>query len=72
MMASTDFIRLTDAAQEFVVSRNKLWSMVKDGTLNTYDDPGDKRVTLLSRWELKELFQVRPFQRGRDESGDDD
>ncbi len=71
-MASTDFIRLTDAAQEFVVSRNKLWGMVKDGTLNTYDDPRDKRVTLLSRWELEEFFQVRPIQRGRDESGDDD
>ena len=63
-MASTVFIRLTEAALECGVSRNKLWGVVKDGTLKAYDDPRGKRVTLLSRRELDDLFQARVKEGG--------
>ena len=54
-----DYVRLTDAAREFGVSRNKLRLLVRGGRLTTYDDPKDGRVTLLDRHELEELFRVR-------------
>lgn len=57
--ASTDFIGLADAALECGVNRNKPWGVVKDGTLKAYDGSRDKRVTLLSRRELDDFFQVR-------------
>ena len=55
-----DYVRLTDAATEFGVSRNKLRLLARGGRLTTYEDPKDERVTLLDRHELEELFQVRP------------
>ena len=55
-----DYVRLTSAAREFGVSRNKLRLLVRDGRLATYEDPKDGRVTLLERHELEELFRVRP------------
>ena len=54
-----DYVRLTDAATEFGVSRNKLRLLVRGGRLTTYDDPKDGRVTLLDRHELEALFRVR-------------
>ena len=54
-----DYVRLTSAAREFGVSRNKLRLLVRDGRLTTYEDPKDERVTLLDRHELEELFRVR-------------
>ena len=64
-MASTDFIRLTVAVLKYGVSHNKLWGMVKDGTLKAYDDPRDKRVTLLSRASLMTSFKSVLKKEGR-------
>ena len=55
-----DYVRLTDAAGEFGVSRNKLRLLVRGGRLTTYEDARDARVTLLDRQELEELFRIRP------------
>ena len=59
-MVRHDYVRLTNAAREFGVSRNKLRLLVRGGRLTTYEDPKDGRVTLLDRNELEELFRVRP------------
>ncbi len=59
-MPPPDYMRLTDAAKEFGVSRNKLRLLVRGSRLTTYDDPKDGRVTLLDRHELEGLFRVRP------------
>ena len=62
-MAINDYIRLTDAATEYNLSRTKLSLLVRQGTLNGYTDPRDKRVTLLSRQELDGYFRVRPKEK---------
>ena len=62
-MSISDYIRLTDAATEYGLSRTKLSLMVKNGVLKGFEDPRDKRVTLLSRKELDGFFQVRPKEK---------
>jgi hypothetical protein len=59
-MAANDYIRLTDAAKEYGLSRTKLSLLVKNGDLKRYEDPRDKRVTFLSRKELEAFLEVRP------------
>ena len=62
-MATSDYIRLTDAATEYKLSRTKLSQLVKEGVLSRFADPRDKRATLLSRQELEGFLQIRPKEK---------
>ena len=66
-MGRQAFIRLTDAAEEFGVSRVKLSNLIKEGRLTTYEDPRDKRVRLLNKEELEKFFRIRPEERAGEE-----
>lgn len=58
-MEQGDYLKLTEAAKKYRVSRNKLWLLVKGGELKAYEDPKDKRATLLRREELETFLQVK-------------
>ena len=62
-MTKSDYIRLTDAAKEYGLSRTKLSILVKEGILKGFAEPRDRRVTLLSRQELEGFLQVRPKEK---------
>jgi hypothetical protein len=55
-----DYIRLTDAAKEYDVNRNKLARWIREKKLTAYQNPRDSREILLDRAELEELLQIRP------------
>ena len=59
-MERRDYLKLTEAAKEYGVSRNKLWLLVREGKLRPYEDPKDRRATLLKREEIESVLQVRP------------
>lgn len=61
-----DYLKLTEAAKEYGVSRNKLWLLVRDGRLMAYEDPKDRRATLLKREEIESALQVRPKENLRE------
>jgi excisionase family DNA binding protein len=56
----SEYIPLTEAAKEVGLSRAKLWRMVKDGRLPSYEDPRDGRVTLVRRDELQAAMRPIP------------
>ena len=59
-MTLPEYMRLTDAAKEYGISRNKLWILVRDGQLEAYEDPKDRRVTLLRTEDIEKALRVRP------------
>ena len=59
-MERRDYLKLTEAAKEYGVSRNKLWILVREGKLRAYEDPKDRRATLLKRQEIESVLKVRP------------
>ena len=62
-MVNSEYVRLTDAAKQYGVSRNKLWALAKAGSLTVYEDPKDRRVTLFKRSELDQQLQIREKER---------
>ena len=62
-MQNEEFLNLKDARQLLGVSRTKLWKLIKEGRLPTYQDPLDKRVRLVRRQDLENLR--RPIKEDR-------
>ena len=54
-------VTLTEAARRLGVSRTKIWTMVRDGELQAFPDPLDKRQRLI---EVQAIEQIRA-RRGR-------
>jgi DNA-binding MarR family transcriptional regulator len=54
-----DLIKVTAARKLMGVSPMKMAQLIKDGFLNTYDNPLDKRVKLVSRAEVNSLLDMR-------------
>ncbi len=59
-----EYLPLTAAAKHVGISRAKLWRIVKDGRLPSYEDPRDARVTLVRRDELDEAMRPIPRRIG--------
>lgn len=53
------YIPLKEARELLGVSRTKIWNLVKDGTLKKYEDPLDKRKTLVLRADVEKLKRPR-------------
>ncbi len=54
-----EYVSLKEAQEILGVSRTKIWSLVRDGMLKTYEDPLDKRKTLVLRSDVLSLKQPR-------------
>ncbi len=55
-----EYVSLREAQEILRVSRTKIWSLVRDGVLKTYDDPLDKRKKLIKLEDLDKLTQPVP------------
>ena len=56
-MTSSMYIKLTEAARVYEVTRNRLLELVREGSLHSYYDPLDNSVTLLKRDELDSVLR---------------
>lgn len=52
-----EWVKMSDAAQEFGVSISKLRRMAANGEISTKDNPRDRRVVLVDRKELQKIFE---------------
>lgn len=52
-------VNLTEAAHRLGVSRTKAWGMVRDGELESYQDPLDKRQRLIPVRAIEEMLARR-------------
>ncbi len=62
-MKHEEFLNLKEARQLLGVSRTKLWKLIQEGRLPTYQDPLDKRARLVRRRDLENLR--RPIKEDR-------
>lgn len=58
-----EYISLKEAGDILKVSRTKIWSLIREGVLKTYEDPLDKRKTLVVRSDVLKLKQPRAVAR---------
>lgn len=54
-----EYMSLKEARDILKVSRTKIWALVRDGVLETYEDPLDKRKSLVLRSDVEKLKQPR-------------
>lgn len=54
------FISLREARENLGVSKMKMWRLVKEGTIKTYENPLDKRTKLVRYEDVEKLKQPRP------------
>lgn len=62
-MERENFLNLTAARELLGVSRTKLWTLIREGQLVTYQDPLNKRVRLVRRADLEKLRVPRKTDR---------
>lgn len=62
-MVEEEYISLKEAGDILKVSRTKIWALVRDGALRTYEDPLDKRKTLVLKSDVEKLKQPRAMAR---------
>ena len=60
MPVKGEFLSLREAREHLDVSKTKMWSLVKLGTLKTYEDALDKRKKLVRKEDVEKLKQPRP------------
>lgn len=58
-----EFLCLGDAAQLVKTSRTLLFRRIRSGELPTFEDPLDKRRTLVRKSDLEPMQRVRPARR---------
>jgi hypothetical protein len=54
-----EYISLKEAGDILKVSRTKIWSLVREGVLKTYENSLDKRETLVVKSDVEQLKQPR-------------
>ena len=55
-----EFLTMAEAREYLGVSKPKMWRLVRDGVLPTYEDATDKRKKLIRKDDLDRLRQPRP------------
>lgn len=58
-----EYISLKEAGDVLQVSRTKIWALVRDGILKTYENPLDKRKTFVIKADVEKLKQPRAVVR---------
>ena len=48
------------------VSREKVWGLIRQGSLIAYEDPGDHRISLVRPEDLDALRDLRPEDEAQD------
>ena len=61
-----EYVTMTEAQEVLGVSRFKIWQLVRDGELSTYQSTLDRRQKLIRRSDLDALRQPRPHPATRD------
>jgi excisionase family DNA binding protein len=63
----SETVTVTEAARRLGVSRTKVWTMVRDGELQAFPDPLDKRQRLIEVQAIKQIQArrgaARPYPR---------
>ena len=54
-----DLYTISKARELLGVSKNKMWRLVRDGTLEAFANPLDKREKLVRRVDVEELVRYR-------------
>jgi len=65
MELSSEYISLTEAALISGISRPTLRRIRDRGALTPYEDPRDRRKTLLRRADVESLKHIRPARQGQ-------
>jgi excisionase family DNA binding protein len=55
-----EFVTMTEAQEILGVSRFKIWQLVRDGELETFEYPLDRRQKLIRRSDLDALRSPKP------------
>ena len=58
-MKRNDHYTISKARELFGVSKNKMWRLVREGTLEVFANPLDKREKLVRRVDVEELVRYR-------------
>jgi len=58
-----EFLCLGDAARLMKTNRTLLFRRIRSGDLPAFEDPRDRRRTLIRKSDLDLLWQVRPARR---------
>ena len=58
--AADEYVTMTEAQEILGVSRFKMWQLVRDGEVATYQSTLDRRQKLIRRSDLDALRQIRP------------
>lgn len=54
-----EFMSMTEAREYLGISKTKIWRLVKEGAIKTYEDPLDKRKHLVRLRDVEKLKQPR-------------
>ena len=66
MERDDEYLTMTEAQEALGVSRFKIWQLVRDGVLQTYESSLDKRQKLIRRADLDAVKRPRPRPTGVD------
>jgi len=64
MSDETEYLNLQETADALHVTRRRVWQMVKDGELQSVNNPLDRREKLIPRSEIERLAPfIRPTKK---------
>lgn len=63
MSEGSEYVTMAEAQKILGVSNRTIWAMVKDGRLQAYESPTDRRRKLILREDLGRFVLPRPIER---------